>query len=50
MRAYALEQASVCQRLFDTFSQQWRDVPMFIKITDEALALDEGGVAVGGGG
>jgi hypothetical protein len=38
MRAYALEQASVRQHLFETFSRQWRDVPMFIKITDEALA------------
>jgi len=41
-RAYALEQASTRQRLFETFSQQWRDVPAFIKITDEALAPDVG--------
>jgi len=41
LRAYALRQASVRQRLFSTFAQQWHDVPAFIVLTDWGLA-DEG--------
>ena len=40
LRAYALHQASVHQRLFNTFAQQWHDVPVFIAITDCGL-MDE---------
>ena len=38
LRAYALRQASVRQRLFRTFAQQWHDVPAFIALTDRGLA------------
>jgi len=50
MKAYTLEQASIRQCLFDSFSQQWRDVPTFIKITDQVLAPDEEWGPVGSGG
>jgi hypothetical protein len=40
LRAYALRQASVRQHLFDTFGQQWHDVPAFIEITNRGL-VDE---------
>lgn len=40
LRAYALRQASVRQRLFDTFAQQWNDVPAFIALADRGLADD----------
>jgi len=43
LKAYALRQASIRQRLFETFSQQWHDVPVFIEMTDRGLASDEGG-------
>ena len=42
LRAYALRQVSVRQRLLDTFSQQWRDVPTFIELTDCVLTGNEG--------
>jgi len=42
LRAYALRQASVRQRLFDTFGQQWHDIPAFIEISNQGLADDEG--------
>jgi len=48
LRAYALRQASVRQQLFEAFSQQWHDVPAFIKITDEGLENDEQGGDGGG--
>jgi hypothetical protein len=38
LRAYALRQASVRQRLFNTFAQQWHDVPAFIASIDRELA------------
>ena len=41
MRAYALCQASVRQRLFVTFAKQWHDVPAFIDIADRGLASGE---------
>ena len=41
MRAYALRQASVRQRLFATFAKQWHDVPAFIDIADRGLASGE---------
>lgn len=34
LRAYALRQAAVRQRLFNTFAQQWHDVPTFLALTD----------------
>jgi hypothetical protein len=43
LRAYALHQASVHQHLFDTFGQQWHDIPAFIEITNQGLADDERG-------
>jgi len=36
-RVYALHQASICQRLFDTFAQQWHDVPAFIALTERGF-------------
>ena len=48
MRAYALRQASVRQRLFETFEQQWHDVAAFIRLTDQALADEEKEAEVGG--
>jgi hypothetical protein len=44
LRAYALQQAGVRLRLFETFSQQWNNVPAFIEIIDRALAENEGEV------
>jgi len=41
LRAYALRQASVRQRLFATFTKQWHDVPAFIDIADRGLASGE---------
>ena len=41
LKAYALRQASVRQRLFNTFAQQWHDVPTFVAIADRGLADDE---------
>ena len=41
LRAYALHQASVLQRLFNTFAQQWHDVPAFVAIADRGLADEE---------
>lgn len=41
LRAYTLRQASVRQRLFRTFAQQWHDVPAFIALTDRGLADEE---------
>jgi len=41
LKAYALRQASVRQRLFNTFMQQWHDVPKFMAIFDRALADEE---------
>ena len=41
LKAYALRQASVCQRLFNTFAQQWHDVPMFVAMADCGLADEE---------
>jgi len=40
LRVYALHQASVRQRLFDTFMQQWDDVPAFIALADWGLPDD----------
>ena len=40
LRAYALRQAAVRQRLFDTFAQQWHDVPAFIALADRGFADD----------
>jgi hypothetical protein len=40
LRAYALRQAAVRQRLLEMFTKQWHDVPAFIAITDQALADD----------
>ena len=34
VRAYALRQASVRRRLFDTFAQQWHGVPAFVAMAD----------------
>lgn len=48
LKAYALRQAFVRQHLFETFSQQWHDVPSFIRITDEGLENDETGRDGGG--
>jgi len=39
--AYALCQAAVRQRLFNTFTQQWHDVPAFIALNDRGLADEE---------
>jgi len=36
-RAYALRQASIRQCLFDTFTQQWHDVPAFIALTERGF-------------
>src|SRR6266567_3257583 len=44
LKAYALRQASVRERLLTAFSQQWHDVPAFINMTDRALANDGGEV------
>ena len=41
LRAYALRQASVRQRLFDAFSQQWHDVPAFLAFTDWGFTDEE---------
>jgi hypothetical protein len=41
LRAYALRQASIRQRLFDTFAQQWHDVPKFIRLIDREFADEE---------
>jgi len=41
LKAYALRQASVRQRLFNTFAQQWHDVPTFVAIADRGLADEE---------
>lgn len=41
LRARALHQASVCQRLFNAFAQQWHDVPAFVAIADRGLADEE---------
>ena len=41
LRAYALCQASIHQQLFDTFVQQWHDVPAFIALTDQGFADEE---------
>jgi len=41
LRAYALRQASIRQRLFDTFAQQWHDVPAFITLTERGFADEE---------
>ena len=41
LKAYALRQASVRQRLFNTFAQQWHDVPTFVAIADRGLADDK---------
>jgi len=48
MRAYALRQASVRHRLFETFEQQWHDVAAFIGLTDQALVDEEKEAEVGG--
>jgi len=45
LRAYALRQASVRERLFKTFGQQWNDVTVFVAIADRELA-DDGREAV----
>ena len=45
LRGYALHQASVRQRLFTAFAQQWHDVPAFIALTNRGL-VDEEIVAV----
>jgi hypothetical protein len=37
LRAYALRQASIRQHLFDTFAQQWHNVPAFIALTDRGF-------------
>ena len=41
LRAYALRQAYVRQRLFTTFAKQWHDVPAFIEMADRGLAGGE---------
>jgi hypothetical protein len=41
LKAYALRQASVRQHLFNTFVQQWHDVPTFVAIADCGLADEE---------
>ena len=41
LRGYTLRQASVRQRLFTEFAQQWHDVPTFIALTDWGLADEE---------
>ena len=41
LKAYALCQASVRQRLFNTFMQQWHDVPTFVTIANHGLADDK---------
>jgi hypothetical protein len=41
LKAYALRQASVHQRLFNTFAQQWHDVPTFVAMADRGLADEE---------
>jgi hypothetical protein len=41
LRAYALCQASVRQQLFDTFLQQWHEVPAFVATLDRELAAEE---------
>jgi hypothetical protein len=48
LKAYALRQASVRERLLSMFLQQWHDVPAFIKLTDQGLSDDGGGREVGG--
>jgi len=45
LRAYTLRQASVRERLFKTFGQQWNDVAAFVSIADRELT-DDGGEAV----
>ena len=42
LRAYALRQVGVCQRLLDAFSQQWHDVPAFVELADRGLTGNEG--------
>jgi len=42
LRAYALRQASIRQRLFATFAKQWHSVPAFIEMADRGLAGGEG--------
>ena len=41
LRAYVLRQASIRQRLFNTFAQQWYDVPAFLTFTDREFADEE---------
>ena len=41
LKAYALCQASVRRRLFNTFAQQWHDVPTFVAMADRGLADEE---------
>ena len=41
LRVYALCQASICQPLFNTFTQQWHDVPAFLTFTDREFANEE---------
>jgi hypothetical protein len=41
LRAYALRQASVRQRLFATFAKQWHGVPAFIEMADRRIAGGE---------
>ena len=41
LKVYALCQASVCPHLFNTFTQQWHDIPTFIAIADHGLADEE---------
>ena len=38
LRAYALRQASVRRRLFETFAKQWHDIPAFVEMADQGLA------------
>lgn len=41
LRAYALRQASIHQCLFDTFTQQWHDIPAFITLTEWGFTDEE---------
>jgi len=38
---YTRAQASIRQRLFDTFAQQWHNVPAFITLTEQGFADEE---------
>ena len=37
LRAYVLRQASIRQHLFNTFTQQWHNVPAFIALTERGF-------------